>query len=222
MVDYRILSHQQARQYYSSAVEKQDQQSHYEDPPIEWLLDAGRFSGANSVVEFGCGTGRLAQKMLVDVLPETATYIGYDISAPMVELTNRRVQEFGFRARVVRTEGDTQLDLPDNSCDRFLSTYVLDLLSTADIALLLAEAHRILKPNGLLCLTGLTNGFTLRTKITMGMWTLAHRIRPTLVGGCRPLQLAEFIDSQNWRDLQLKTFTAAGIPSEAIVVRRID
>ncbi|MEM9153314.1 MAG: class I SAM-dependent methyltransferase [Cyanobacteria bacterium P01_F01_bin.3] len=220
MGDYQILSHQQARKYYSSAVAKQDQQSHYEDPPIEWLLQAGRFDHAENIVEFGCGTGRLAQKMLMDVLPSTATYIGFDISAPMVELSKQRVQKFGSRSRVVRTDGETQFELSDNSCDRFLSTYVLDLLSTTDIASLLAEAHRILKPNGLLCLAGLTHGFTLKTKIAMGLWSLAHRVRPTLVGGCRPLRLAKFIDSQQWNHFKIETFTAGGIPSEAIIVEK--
>ena len=37
-----------------------------------------------------------------------------------------------------------------------VSTYVLDILSDADIASMLRESHRLLRPGGVLCLTGLT------------------------------------------------------------------
>ena len=42
------------------------------------------------------------------------------------------------------------VDLPDRSFDRFISTYVLDLLSEENIDSLLSEAYRILRTGGLL------------------------------------------------------------------------
>ena len=50
-------------------------------------------------------------------------------------------------------EGSTSI-LQDETVDVFVSTYVLDLLSEADVAEVLRLAGRILRPGGQLCLTG--------------------------------------------------------------------
>ncbi|GAC1566788.1 MAG: hypothetical protein NVS3B14_10770 [Ktedonobacteraceae bacterium] len=49
---------------------------------------------------------------------------------------------------VRQTSGSLQLDASDSAFDRFVSTYVVDLLPSADIMTLLSEAHRLLTPDG--------------------------------------------------------------------------
>jgi ubiquinone/menaquinone biosynthesis C-methylase UbiE len=46
------------------------------------------------------------------------------------------------------SDGSPRLPAGDGEYDRFVSTYVLDLLSAADTVDLLAEAHRVLRPGG--------------------------------------------------------------------------
>jgi SAM-dependent methyltransferase len=43
---------------------KQDWQACDEQPALDLLLEHGQFAEATSVVEFGCGTGQLAQQLL--------------------------------------------------------------------------------------------------------------------------------------------------------------
>ena len=56
----RSLSRQQARRYYDRLGRKLDSQAFYEQSGLDALCAHGRFSAAQSVFGFGCGTGRLA------------------------------------------------------------------------------------------------------------------------------------------------------------------
>ena len=96
------------------------------------------------------------------LLPSDATYIGFDISRTMVELAQDRVAPWAGCAEVQLTDGSPSLAVGDNTSDRFLSAYVLDLLGEEQIRAVLREAQRLLVPGGLLCLASLTFGNILR------------------------------------------------------------
>jgi len=103
------------------------------------------------------------------------------------------------------------------SCDRFVSTYVADLLSTSDIAALFGEAHRLLVPGGRLCLVSLTPGPTWFSRRVTTLWTGIHRLMPSLVGGCRPLELRAWLPGTQWHVDYHHVVTAFGIPSEILI-----
>ncbi len=105
--------------------------------------------------------------------------------------------------------------------DRFCSNYVFDLLSDEDIARVVTEAHRILRPGGLLCLTSLSPGCSTVSRSLMAIWSLLHRINPRLVGGCRAIELQEFLAQTRWKVLHNESVTPLGIPSEWIVAQRL-
>ena len=214
-----ILTRQQARNFYDRFGRRQDRQAWYENAAIECLLDHGEFSSAEAVVEFGCGTGRLAEMLLEHHLPPTGTYIGFDLSETMIQLTRKRLVPHGSRASVVRTDGRPRVPLPPTSCDRFVSTYVLDLLSNQDISRTLAQAWKVLRPDGLLCLTGLTYGTTLASRLTVAVWLAVHSLRPSLVGGCRPISLTDFLGPASWKVLFNTTVVSWGVPSEVLIAR---
>ena len=112
------------------------------------------------VVEFGCGPARLAARLLDQILPPTCAYLGVDQSAGMLARAAARLERFAPRARVQQLTGGDPCrfgrGLAAGSVDVVVSTYVLDILSDADIASMLRESHRLLRPGGVLCLTGLT------------------------------------------------------------------
>jgi len=154
----KTLSHAEARAFYDRMGAKQDTQAFYEDAATRDLVAHGHFEEARAVVEFGCGTGRFAKGLLEQHTPPTATYLGVDVSPRMVEIARGRLERFGNRASVQLTDGKPRIDAPDGSCDRFVSNYVFDLLSEADIAAVVSEAHRMLRPGGLICLASLSPG----------------------------------------------------------------
>jgi ubiquinone/menaquinone biosynthesis C-methylase UbiE len=193
MKESRILSHEEARTFYDAFGSKQDLQRFYEDKAIDALLDHAFFERANAVAEFGCGTGRLAERLLRETLPARATYDGFDVSPTMVGLAEARLRPWAGWAHVHLTTGTPALPLADAACDRFLSTYVLDLLGEDEIRAVFLEAARILAPKGMLCLASLTFGESLPSRILSRLWTAVHSRRPRLVGGCRPLRLEQLI-----------------------------
>ena len=88
----------QAQAVYDRVGRAQDWQF-YEDSAIARLLTDCAPQTAQSVFEFGCGTGRLAVQML-ELLPPTARYLGVDVSPVMVALATQRLATWGDRARV--------------------------------------------------------------------------------------------------------------------------
>jgi len=214
------LTYEQARRVYDKIGKLQDTQAFYEDSANAVLLAHARFEGARRVFELGCGTGRLAAKLLSSHLPADALYRGVDVSPKMISLARERLTAFADRASVRLVEGEPRLDEPAAAYDRFVSTFVLDLLSESDIVSVLAEAHRILEPHGLLAITSLSRGVGFASRISAHAWSAVHRLRPSLVGGCRPLDLEAFLAPDRWRILELVRLAPYGLPSEAVVAER--
>ncbi len=213
----RTLSHTQARRVYDRIGPLQDSQAWYEDQAVGELIAHGDFAGAGSVVEIGCGTGRHAARLLGDHLAPDATYVGLDVSPRMVTLATARLAGFGHRARVVLTDGAMRIDAPAGSIDRVISTYVLDLLSVADIRALLAEAHRVLARDGRLCVVSAAPGRTLGERLVMGVVGRLHAVHPALIAGCRPLDLRPLLDRDRWRVEHADTVSVIGICSQIVV-----
>lgn len=214
----RVLSPSAARAYYDRFGKKQDRQGFYENPALRELIAYAGFEDARSVFEFGCGTGRLAARLLEDHLPPSASYLGYDISPVMIGLAERRLAEHAGRAKVVQSDGAVRFPLPDRSVDCVVSSYVLDLLSEADIRCFFLEAHRTLTPRGRVCVASLVRGAGMASRVVSSAWTAVFSRNPAIVGGCRPIDLDSFVDARRWRAVHRKIVTPFGVPSEALVL----
>lgn len=217
------LSRDRARRFYDRLGAGQDSQTWYEAPALARLVEQADLAAASAVVEIGCGTGRFAAELLDAPLtagdpPSGATYRGFDLSPTMVDLARRRLASFGERARAETTSGEPPLPLADGCCDRVLSTYVFDLLPEDEIAAWAAEARRLLRPGGRLCLAGIAPGTGLGSKLVMGLWSGVHRLAPVVVGGCRPLHVAPLL-GDGWQVLHRSTVVAWGIASEVLVAQ---
>ncbi|MEP7136656.1 MAG: class I SAM-dependent methyltransferase [Chloroflexota bacterium] len=198
---------------------KQDKQNYYEDAALADLLKHACFDTAQGVVEFGCGTGRFAEQLIGTYLPNNTTYWGCDVSTQMIEISKQRLLRFGNRATLRRSTGELSLPLPAESADRFVSNYVLDILSFDEISAAIGEAKRVLKQDGLLCLTGLTNGKGLYSKLWTSFWNIRFALNPKWVGGCRPIEIHSFIDA-DWEIKHYHVIAVRGISSEVLVARK--
>jgi SAM-dependent methyltransferase len=212
----RLLSHAAAEKFYDRFGARQDRQGWYEDAALDELVRQGDFATVRSVVELGCGTGRLAARLLREELPAEATYLGVDLSGTMVELARERLAAWRPRAQVVRDSAIPPFALEPGTCARWISTYVLDLLPPAEIRDQLEQAHRLLAPAGRLGLVSLTPGTGRLGRAVTALWRGLHALRPQLVGGCRPLRLTEYLPPDQWRILHHATVQPWGIASEII------
>ena len=214
-----ILKPSEAQAFYDRFGKKQDTQSFYEDPALDDLIAHASFSAAKNVFEFGCGTGRFAARLLKDILPGAASYAGCDLSRTMVELATKRIAPYARRAQVFQADISGFASVPDHSIDRVISTYVLDLMSEADIAEFLREANRILRTGCKVCLVSLTRGVTLPSRIVVSIWSLIFRLRASLVGGCRPIILQRHLNPKYWETEYRNVIVAFGVPSEVLVAQ---
>ncbi len=215
-----MLTYKDAQKFYDAFGEKQDRQF-YEESAITDLIAHGNFAEAKNIVEFGCGTGKLASRLLNDVLPADCYYTGVDISPTMVELCREKLRRFPDRAKCLQSKGQPILNITGQSADRFISTYVLDLLSGEDITILLNEAYRVLMPGGYLCLAGLTHGASATSRLVVLVWRGIYRIRPSLVGGCRPLKITGYLKTDQWHILRDKVIESYAVPSEVLIARKV-
>jgi hypothetical protein len=63
----------------------------------------------------------------------------------------------------------------------------------------------------------LTQGTTFASRIVTGVWSAVYRTKASLVGGCRPIPLASFLDGQRWATEYHSVVTRFGVPSEVVV-----
>jgi len=218
----RTLSHGEVKAFYDWFGARQDGQRFYEDAAVEDLMAHADFRHAHAAFEFGCGTGRLADRLLAEHLPSDCRYRAVDISTTMVRLARERLARWGQRVVVEQTSGSVLLDAESSSFDRFLVTYVLDLLEAEDISGLLDEAHRVLEPGALLCTVGLTRGRSLPAGIVDLVWHGLFRLNPKLVGGCRAIAVGDYLRDGAWSLRHHNVITRFGVSSEVVVAARRD
>jgi ubiquinone/menaquinone biosynthesis C-methylase UbiE len=218
----RTLSPARAKAFYDRFGRKQDAQAFYEDAALDELVSHASLGTARTVFELGCGTGRLAVTLLRERLPEAAAYFAADLSTTMVRLAAERVRPFADRSVVLQIAGGRGfLPLADTSADRFVSTYVLDLLDEAAAAAVVTEAHRLLVPGGKLCVVGITPGRTVPSRLVMAAWALVQRISPAAVGGCRPIESVRLLPPSRWQIDHHQVVTSYGIASEVVVASKL-
>lgn len=109
------------------------------------VLSVVDLSGAERIVDIGCGTGILieeASKRHADL-----EIIGIDPDSEMLRRARRRVSSLKSQVFLVRGFS-TQINVPDQSVDVCFSTLTFHHLSRVQKQKTAAEAHRILKNGG--------------------------------------------------------------------------
>jgi ubiquinone/menaquinone biosynthesis C-methylase UbiE len=221
MAAIRVLSHDQVGRFYDRLGAGIDTQAFYERAARRDLVAHLELGTCRSLVEFGCGTGSLAEELLDAHLPPEATYLGLDVSKTMVGLANRRLGRFGGRAQVRQCDGMPRIDAADGAFDRFISTYVLEVLSEDEIGMMLKEARRVVEDGGLFGYIGLANGVTPLSRLWSMIWSGVYRLSPWLVGGSRPISAHSFVSNSEWRVDHANTIVRFGVPSEIVVARAV-
>uniref|UniRef100_A0A7R9WM31 Methyltransferase domain-containing protein n=1 Tax=Craspedostauros australis TaxID=1486917 RepID=A0A7R9WM31_9STRA len=274
------LSRANARDVYDSFAVHQhetagkDAASGYGGPAITALLQMADMDHATNVLEFGCGSGKLAELVLsrrqedangssygdasserlsskqpihwkgIDQSPEmikgfqercvdvfgadvcSVEYLeGGDPSQMLSLVQDRKLKPQKQQQKVTDAASSMQLD---DSYDRFVSTYCLDLLCEQDMYQVLDIAKATLHPErGILLLAGITWGYrrwSIQTFVMTLVWEILYRFHRKRVGGCRPQNLRPYLEAHGWEILQCVETMPDGYPwmvSEVIAARPI-
>jgi len=215
-----FLTPSQAREFYDGFGARQDRQGFYEDAALAELCQNCEIDKARNVFEFGCGTGRFASLLLCKHLSPDARFSACDISENMVALAQDRLGKFSTRSLIWQCDHTVDFEPGKPPFDLIVSSYVLDLLPPDGIWDMLAEAARCLSAGGRLGLVSLTDGRQGFSWLTSRIWATVQHLRPNLVGGCRPVRLAEYLDPKIWRITHQRVVVQWTVPSEVIVAVR--
>ena len=139
----------------------------------------------------------------------------------MVDLAKHRLEAYAGRAQVVLSDVAVHFPFPDHLVDCIVSSYVLDLLSEADIRHFLSEAHRTLTPGGRVASLALLGALAFHRELYRLYGRQVPPCVPTIVGGCRPIDLASFIDERQWRIMHRRVLTPFGVPSEVLILEML-
>lgn len=217
----RTPTRQQLRRHYERHVARQDRQGWYEDAALERLMNAGRFGAANVIVEAGCGTGRFAEWLFAGPLNSDTSYCGVDISAGMLRRAGERLGNYGPLLSLIQGDATNGLPFRECCCDRVVAAYLIDLLDDDEARTLIADAHRILKPDGLICLASLTrNAPGALAGMIAKSWSAVQMLAPLRVGGCRPVCLEPLLTPNQWTIEYRQTVAPRGVASEIVVARK--
>lgn len=109
----------------------------------KYITEDELINNKKTIVDFGCGTGRLTEFMAKDF--ETVT--GLDISRTMIAQGENRLRELK-NVKLLETNGKT-IPLPDNFIDLVFSYLVFQHIKTRSMVKnTFKEIYRILKPQG--------------------------------------------------------------------------
>lgn len=112
-------------------------------PYYESMAAIGEVSNEGTIVDCPCGAGPALRALSPD---QEVRYIAFDLSPSMLRRIRQRLAKRGLMQVEVQRADATNLPLPDDSADLFLSYWGLHCFS--DPAAALAEAARVLKPGG--------------------------------------------------------------------------
>jgi ubiquinone/menaquinone biosynthesis C-methylase UbiE len=175
-------------------------------------------SQAKKICELGVGTGHLLS-LLVKKYPQSK-FFGYDINKRMLNVARDYLSRKKLLSENITLDIQDcrKVMIDDNSFDLIFSSYLLDLLPSADIRQTLREINRMLKKGGTASLLTLTNdihsnlGFFGRLtdhyfKFTNNLYTKIYRnlkvkrLSQKLFYGyfthCRPINLKDHLSSIN-------------------------
>ncbi len=177
-------------------------------------LELAAIEDGQSVLEVAVGTG-LAFRRIVEMNP-TGENIGIDLSPGMLERARRRMAALPESRYSLMLASAFDIPTDDESIDILVNNYMFDLIAFDEMASVLGEFRRVLKPNGKLVLVNMTRGERFGSKV----YERIYRLSPRTMGGCRGVNLSEKLQESGFRIETREYHQQMLFPSEVILARR--
>jgi len=185
----------------------------FEKPAIAAGLRHAAVRPGERALDAGCGAGNVLARLREQVGPEGMA-VGIDFAPRMLAATRRRVPG----ATLARADA-RRLPFAAGTFDLVWSSYMLDLLPTAELTPVLCEFMRVLRPGGRVTLVAFTKpGEKLtwweRAYLRTPVWLV-----PYVFGSCRPVRLRPFVEEAGFEAIESEE-VARGMRSEVLTARR--
>ena len=178
-------------------------------------LEAASLRDGMQVLEVATGSGEMFRR-LVGANRRGAT-IGVDLSPNMAARTQRAARRKYPASRTHCQAVDARhMPFRSESFDAIFCCYLLELLSTEDIALTLREFRRILKDRGSLALVLIGQNTALFNRV----YRVAGKVAPAFWGRQVERRLPEMLSRVPFEILEDRTVRQTLYPSRVLVVRK--
>ena len=190
-------SREEARAFYNKIGKVYDLLADRSEEPVRraGLEKLGARAG-EKVLEIGFGTGHCLVALAQAVGPAGSVY-GIDLSDEMLKIAQANLREAGLAERVQLTRGDAAgLPYPSDLLDAIFMSFTLELFDTPEIAEVLAECRRVLRPGGRIVVVGLSKEGGDGAAARVYEWM--HRLFPNLLD-CRPIFVRRALEAAGFR-----------------------
>jgi len=173
-------------------------------------LELAGIKAGESVLEVAVGTGILFEKILQ--LNPNGRNEGIDLTEEMLDRARARAYKTGVSGYVLQPGDAYHLQYPDNSFDVVLNNYMFDLIPEHDFAAILSELKRVLHTGGRIVMINMTKG----SRWFDVLWEWLYRLRPSLLGGCRGVELTPYLVATGFEKVRREYVSQYFFPSEVI------
>jgi ubiquinone/menaquinone biosynthesis C-methylase UbiE len=182
-------------------------------PVHDAVLRALRAEPCARVLDIGCGTGRLAERLVAERVPSV---VGCDFSAGMLAQAAERLASAGSRVALARGDA-TRLPFADATFDAAVSTEAFHWFP--DQAAALRELRRVLRPGGRVLLALVSPPF----EVIADAFEIGMRLVGQPLWWTTPSRLAAQVTAAGFRvEQQRRIFRIPGflLPPTLTVARR--
>jgi ubiquinone/menaquinone biosynthesis C-methylase UbiE len=185
----------------------------FESRAAQQAYEVASLAGGERVLEVAVGGGEFHS-----VLAKTRGLrqcVGVDLSRPMLARARRRLEVSGSGPGNLCRASAVALPFGGGAFDILFNLYMIDLLLEEDVPGVLREFARVLRPEGRLILLSMAR----QAEWVNAIWTWLYRRSPVLVGGCRPVPVAEMLRQNGWSINLCEKISQGGFRSELVVAQ---
>jgi len=154
-------------------------------------LEMASVQTGQKVLVIGFGTGHCPSELTRSV-GSSGTILGIDLSEKMVEISRNNAEKEGLNKRIELLHGDAlHLSYAADTLDGIFMSFVLEILDAPEIAIVLSECKRILRPGGRLAVVSMSRLHT--NALAMKVLEWMHRHFPNYFN-CRPILVRQALE----------------------------
>jgi len=186
----------------------------FERKYAEMALERLSVKEGEAVLEIGFGSGHCFRQIAQSVGKSGKAY-GIDISTGMLEVTERKLKRAQLMDRAELYCGDSaSLPYGENTFDAVFISFTLELFDTPEIAKVLEEVKRVLKPRGRLGVVGMSREDGESMLLRLYEWV--HKKWPKYVD-CRPIYVEQSLKDAGYNIKSKEKVRLFGLPGEIVI-----